>query len=389
MSNPFKILFSRRSILPLTFGLVFAAGAGSAVAQGAAWDPAIARFDSQIATDVEADGVGGITAAVVVGEEVVWAKGYGWADVQLGVPATVSTIYRTGSISKSFTALAMMILADQGVLSPDDPVERYLPQVNGLQDRPDSAPSITLRRLASHTAGIIREPELEDAASGPIETWEEKILASIGTTRFIDMPGAKYSYSNIGYGTLGLAISRAAGQPFMDLVTRKIFEPLEMTSSTFIITPTLNRRLATGYANGRDGEVNTAWPAIEHAGRGYKVPNGGIYSTVGDLARFVAVMTGAARPPLIRPETRAEMLTVQTPESEYNGYGLGFSIRTIATGDQVMGHGGSVAGYTAYIVFHPPSQTGVIILRNYNRGATNLGAAGTDLLAELINLLEG
>jgi CubicO group peptidase (beta-lactamase class C family) len=83
------------------------------------------------------------------------------------------------------------------------------------------------------------------------------------------------------------------------------------------------------------------------------------------------------------------MLTVQTPESEYNGYGLGFSIRTIATGDQVMGHGGSVAGYTAYIVFHPPSQTGVIILRNYNRGATNLGAAGTDLLAELINLLEG
>ena len=169
----------------------------------------------------------------------------------------------------------------------------------------------------------------------------------------------------------------------MVLVTRSIFEPLRMNSSTFVIGPELEPRVAKGYANRRDGSVNTEAPAFEHAGRGYKVPNGGVYSTVTDLSRFMAAMTGASDHELLSVEGRREMTTIQTPESATSGYGLGFSIRTDENAGVMVGHGGSVAGYNAYIIFSPETQIGVVLLRNYNSGATNLGRAATGLLTEL------
>ncbi len=349
-------------------------------------DAAITRFARDLAADVRADDVGGITAAVFQGERMIWARGFGWADRNREIPAAVGTVYRTGSISKSVTALVLARLADRGVVSLDDPVERYLPEIRALKDRPVGTDPITLRQLASHTAGLIREPELEGAASGPIVLWEQRVLASIPTTRFQDLPGERYSYSNIGFGILGLTLSRAANRPFMDLVRELVFEPLEMTSSTFILDAELESRLATGYVNRRDGTIDAEHPAQEHEGRGYKVPNGGVYSTVHDMGRFMALMTGALGHEILSLEVREEMLTVQTPEEEDGGYGLGFSIATDSLGHRVMGHGGSVAGYNAYILFHPATDLGVVLFRNYNRGETSLGGAARALLAELIRV---
>jgi len=316
---------------------------------------------------VAEDSVGSISAGVVFGNDVVWANGFGWADIEKQTPADAETIYRTGSISKSFTAVLMMQMAEQGYFKLDDPVEKYLPEINNLADRPENAKPITFRHLASHTSGLSREPNLKGAASGPISQWEDKILASIPKTSYLSLPEEKYSYSNIGFGILGLAVSRAAGKPFMDLVQEHIFNPLSMTSSFFILTDDQVPHLAMGYLKRRDGTVNAEFPAKEHAGRGYKVPNGGIYSTVGDLAKFVAAMTGS------------------TPEGG-GGYGLGFSIRTDEDGFTSVGHGGSVAGYNASMVFHPESKIGVVIFRNYNRGKTNLGRSIRDLLKELVNV---
>src|SRR5262249_45625710 len=149
--------------------------------------------------------------------------------------------------------------------------------------RPGASPP-TMRQLASHTAGLVREPSLPNAAAGPIAQWEEKIIASIPTTRFDTVPGARYSYSNIGFAALGLAVSRAVGVPFMTLVTDGIFQPLGMQSSTYIIDDRLRSNLSVGVTRGGGPD-----PALEHQGRGYKVPNGGIYTTVGDLARFVGL----------------------------------------------------------------------------------------------------
>ncbi|MFQ6046655.1 MAG: serine hydrolase domain-containing protein, partial [Gemmatimonadales bacterium] len=249
---------------------------------------AVERFAGQLESDVQQDGIGGITAGVVMGDRLVWAKGFGWADPVKGVPAQAETIYRTGSISKSFTAVLLMKLVERGVLALDDPVERYVPEIAGLAELPDDAPAITFRHLASHTAGLIREPLLANAAVGPIERWEEKILASIPNTAYQAPPGEEYSYSNIGFGILGLAVSRAAGKPFMDLMREMVFDPLEMSSSFFVLTPAFSERMSVGHANwgeAGEGAVNTELPEREHDGRGYKVPNGGIYSTVRDLGR--------------------------------------------------------------------------------------------------------
>jgi len=347
-----------------------------------AFQSALSHFEAQLSQDVAGDSIGSISAGVVVGTELVWAKGFGWADVERQIPADAETVYRIGSISKSFTAVAMAQLVEKGLFSLDDPVERFFPEIKGLSDKPENAPPVTFRNLASHTAGLIREPRLRGAAAGPIGEWENKILESIPETAFQSLPGERYSYSNIGFGILGLAISRTAGIPFMDMVTGRIFKPLGMQSSFFILTPERLPHLSMGYVKRRDGTVDAEAPAREHAGRGYKVPNGGIYSTVGDMAKFIAAMTGASPVKILSDSMRREMLTVQTPEGR-SKYGLGFSINIDKDGFTTAGHGGSVAGYNAHIVFDPQSKTGVILLRNYNGGKTSLSGAARTLLKKL------
>jgi CubicO group peptidase (beta-lactamase class C family) len=367
--------------------LAVVAGPVGVLAQQRSFDEVISEFALTVATEVEQDGIGGITAGVVVGSDVVWKRGFGWSDKDARVPADGETVYRVGSISKSVTAVLLMLLVQDGVLHLDDSVALHFPTIGLLADRPDGAAAISYRQLASHTAGLIREPRLPNAAAGPIEQWEEKVLASIPTTSYQTKPGEQYSYSNIGFGILGLAISRAAAKPFMELVVERIFEPLDMNTSVFVLTPELEAHLATGYANGRDSSVNAELPSLEHHGRGYKVPNGGVYSTVDDLAKFIAALTGASSATLLTPESRSAMLAIQTPGDSARGYGLGFSIQTAdveGTPLVMAGHGGSVAGYNAYITFDQASQLGVIMLRNYNRGATNLGESARDLLRQLV-----
>ena len=349
--------------------------------ESAGWQSAVEQFGAEIAADVEHDGVGGITVALARDGEVLWSGAYGWADPAGEVPAARETIYRTGSISKSFTAVLMAILADDGTVTLDTPLEDIVPEVRDLLDRPEGA-NPTLRQVASHTAGFGREPGLPDAATGPIETWTSRILESIPTTRYQTPPGTEYSYSNIGFGILGFGLERVAGEPFMDQVEARIFEALGMTSSTFIVDEALLPALSVGHANGGDGQVNTEQPAMEHSGRGYKVPNGGVYSTVDDLAAFAAGVMGRGRPALFSDEMRAEVLSVQTPEDPGSGYGLGFSV-SAADGRVFAGHGGSVAGYTAYLLFEPATGFTVVLLRNYNQGRTNLGRAAGELLAGL------
>ena len=346
--------------------------------------PVVFQFERQITEDVGRDGVGGITAAAFVGNEVFWIKGFGWADRQRQIAAGSRTIYRIGSISKSFTAVVMEQLAAEGRFDLDDPVVQYFPPMRELAASDEAVNAISFRRLASHTAGLIREPSLPDAAAGPIAQWEDKVLASLPTVTLLAAPGERYSYSNIGFGTLGLAISRIAHQPFMDLVHQRIIAPLRMNNTVFVMTPSLLPHLAVGYLVADDSTVSTELPELEHAGRGYKVPNDGIYSTVADLARFAWGIMGTSPTPILPPQWREEMMRVQTPEDPASGYGLGWTIRTDDNGLKTVGHGGSVAGYNATLVFDPETTLGVVMLRNYNRGLTNLGRAATDLLRELV-----
>ena len=351
--------------------------------QRARWDDAINRFSAAIAADVADDGAGGIAAGVMVDGDLVWADAWGLADRDTREAMLPSSVSRTGSISKSVTAVLMMILVDEGVIELDDPVSRYLPEIDGLQDRRADTQDVTFRHLASHTAGLVREPDWPESVVGPIDEWERRILQSIPRTAFDSIPGARYQYSNIGFGMLGLALSRAAERPFIDLVEEKIFVPLGMTGSSFIVEGAeLGPRLAQGYTV-RDGSVSGEAPAREHAGRGYKVPNGGVYSTVADLGRFLGAVAGVPGLRILRESSRAEMLRMQTPEDPHRGYGLGFTLIFDDEGNRLAAHGGSVAGYNAYMAVDPDRRVGVVLLRNYTGGRTNLGRVAQSLLEEL------
>ncbi|MGD8698578.1 MAG: serine hydrolase domain-containing protein [Gemmatimonadales bacterium] len=346
-------------------------------AQFTPFEAAIADFDAEVAAGVAQDAAGCVSVAVFIGDDIVWSRGYGWADIEHRVACTENSIGRTGSISKSFTAVLMMQLVERGLIGLDDPVVDYLPELRELADPPPGMRPITFRMLASHTAGLIREPRLEGAASGSIYRWEEKVMESIPHTGFETPPGTEYSYSNIGFGILGLALSRAAGVPFMTLVEDQIFRPLGMTSSTYVVnTPEMAARLSVGYSRDRDtGEVSAERATREHFGRGYKVPNGGIYSTVGDLAKFAAAVLGVSPVPILSVESRA---AVVAPQPSAENYGLGFSVRT--DGDMTFaGHGGSVAGYNAQLLFQLDSKIGIAVLRT-----TGYNPPVADLLRRLV-----
>ena len=146
---------SRRGVACFLF--VFSC-AGSASAQFTPFEATIARFDAEVAREVAKDAAGCVSVAIFIRNEVIWAKGYGWADIEHRVAATERTIGRTGSISKSFTAVLMMQLAERGILDIDEPVETYFPEIKNLADPPADMRKITFRMLASHTAGSSASP---------------------------------------------------------------------------------------------------------------------------------------------------------------------------------------------------------------------------------------
>ena len=353
-------------------------------AQSPSRDEALTACSRQLRADVAADDVGGIVAGVMVDGDLVWAQAFGWADRDARTPMSTASISRTGSISKSVTAVLMMRLLDEGVIGLDEPVERYLPAFASIKARRVDAQPVTFRHLASHTAGLIREPQWPDAVVGPIELWDKRIVESLPLTAYDTVPGARYQYSNIGFGTLGLALAKAAGRPFIEMVRTEVLEPLGMTGSEFVVAGAkLEARLAAGYVIGQDGSIDGGQPAREHAGRGYKVPNGGVYSTVADLGRFMGAMSGVPGLRILSEESRQEALSIQTPENPNRGYGLGFSVQIDEQGRKIASHGGSVAGYTAHMAFDPKARIGVVLLRNYGRGSTNLGTAAQGLVAQL------
>jgi CubicO group peptidase (beta-lactamase class C family) len=222
---------------------------------------------------------------------------------------------------------------------------------------------------------------------GPLEQWEGKLLSCIPYSSFNSKPGTQFLYSNIGYALLGLSLSRAAGVPYMQLVQQKILAPLNMHDTFFAFPGGKRARLAEGMANsGKNvytrgpfiGEnVNTALPLLELKGRGYKVPNGGIYTTPRDMAKFVMSLMG--NPSLLTAKSRGQMQQVPTGGKDY-----GFGLMIISNKDgNIIGHGGAVPGYTAQFMIDQSSGYAVILMRNYNNGSTNLEKISLDLLKKL------
>jgi CubicO group peptidase (beta-lactamase class C family) len=336
--------------------------------------PIITGLSKQLSTDINNDNIhGSISVVLFKNNRVLWSGAFGTTRRGSGNPADSSTIYRIGSITKIFTSTLLMQLVEEGKVKLDDPVENNLPEIKNLRGYA-KAGKITYRQLASHTAGLMREPDVTDGDIGPTEQWEQKLLALLPHCSFNSKPGMQYLYSNIGVAILGLALSRVSGVPYIQMVQQRILTPLHMDDTYFILPDNKLSRLAQGIENNDRGEIDTRLPLSELSGRGYRVPNGGIFSTPRDLSKFAMSLIGL--PPLLTAESRAEMRTV--PEGGTR-YGLGLML----INSHVFGHNGSVPGYTSQLLIDENSGYGVILMRNYNHGATNLEGFAISLLKEL------
>lgn len=346
---------------------------------------AVKEIDALFGAEYDKYLLAGITVGVVYRSRLIWTKSYGYADVERRVRASSDTVYRIGSITKMFTALMLLQLVKEGKAHLSDPVEKYLPEVNRVQGRFPGAPPITLVQLATHTSGLATEPDdVEKYTKGPVADWEKVLIEALAQTKYAFEPGTRYNYSNIGYAILGAALARAAGQPYTDYIQRRIFAPLGMTRSTFELKDRTGPELARGYFV-ENAYLDTTTPEREHQGRGYKVPNGGIYSTVEDMARLLAFELGEGPLDVLSPAALADnfQLGARMNQNLTSGYGLGFAV--YRKGNIVMfGHGGSVAGYESGLLFNRDARVGIIVLRNLSGDAfTNMG----DLCMKAIEIL--
>ncbi|HTJ11201.1 MAG TPA: serine hydrolase domain-containing protein [Dinghuibacter sp.] len=332
--------------------------------------PRETRVVGRLQKDLTA-GLGGlphesISAALIKDGRVVWAQAFGEADT--------STIYRIGSLTKAFTTVVLMQLVEKGKVSLDDPADKYVPEVRQI---PGYTP-FTLRQLASHTSGLQREPDLRQRDIGTVDQWENKVLDCLPHTAYAGTPGQQYLYSNIGFAILGLCLERAAGVPYIQLVQDGIFTPLGMQDSYFIMPADKLTRLAPGIANDKDGHVNMKIAVNELKGRGYRVPNGGIFSTPGDLSKFILSLVG------IHPVLQASSLRTMRdipPGGEHYGLGIVVSRGRL----NAISHDGSVPGYTsAYMIQDDNGHGyGLILMRNVNAGRTDLALTCREVIRDL------
>ncbi len=344
----------------------------------------IGAFIEKIGSDIQDDNIRGSISLVIVHKDVnIASKTFGSSDPFKRTAADSNTIYRIGSITKSFTGFLLLQLQQEGFLDINDPVEKYLPEIKSLIDYDKHTP-ITLKQLASHTSGIDRESGNRYANFGNIKQWTDKVTKAIPETSFRSKPGERFRYSNIGYAILGLAISKACNKPYIELIEEYILNPLEMDNTFFEIPKNKGHKLAQGMAGGPTAELNYDLPKQEHNGRGYRIPNGGIYSTPNDMAKFMKACMGFSD--ILDKEGLKLLQTSQTPTKRLrSNYSYGFDLYS-NQGISTVGHRGSTPGYSAHFEFEINSKYGVIIMRNYNFGNTNLDLRSNALLRKLSRL---
>jgi CubicO group peptidase (beta-lactamase class C family) len=358
-----------------TLLLCTAASAGILLAGRGAETPTPARpgtsgdvVTARILASAEAEfgkcSVGALSIAIVHGGASE-SRQFGHVDGKAGPAPTGSTVYRLGSVTKNFTALAFLKLEASDRCSFSDSVEKYVPEFAGIPSAPPSGAKVTLIQLATHTSGLAGDPEDAEALQvGPVAEWVRTLLQAVPKTRFVADPGSLYSYSNVGYAFLGAALERAAEVPFTQYLTEQVLVPLEMRDTVFELTAEQRARLAPGWVISESG-ASTVESERELAGRGYRLPAGGLFSTLDDMTRWLRFQMGEPKPKVFEPKAlaNARRRFVTSGPKLASGYGIGVQLRRYGEA-VVFGHSGGVPGYQAEMFFDPERKLGIVILRS-------------------------
>ena len=341
---------------------------------------AFAEVDTIVADEMAGQKIPGAVVGVVIDGELAYAKGFGVSNIDKKTKPDEDTVFRIGSISKSFTGLAALSLRDEGVIDFDDPLVKYVPEAAGLvYPTRDSAP-ITLRHLLMHTSGLPRENPAVLRGT-PAEAEMLKALAGLALE---NAPGSTHVYSNLGYALLGLALGRAAGTSWHDVVKKRVLEPYGMKGAVLAQKEVPIERMASGYMRFPPGEIKPA-PLLD---LGSDNPGGGLFASLRDMSRYVTAQL-AAYPPRSGPEDGMlrrsslreahsggaasffRVLLAYTPkkgESLVNAaadsYAFGWTARRTCAYDDLVWHTGGLAGYSSDVRFLKDRGVGIIAFTN-------------------------
>jgi CubicO group peptidase (beta-lactamase class C family) len=306
-----------------------------------------ARMEQAIQSHVTA---GTFMGTVLVAKDgaVVLDKAYGMANLELDVPNMTATKFRLGSITKQFTAAAILLLEERGKLKVDDRIKTYLP------DQPMSWDRITIYNLLTHTSGIANFTSLPTYNAGKAHYATPQMTAESLRDRVLDFgPGEKMSYSNSGYLVLGAIIEKIAGQSYEKFLVENFFTPLGMNDTGYDSNTALIKRRASGYTRSGSEYLNAPYihMSVPHAA-------GALYSTTGDLLKWEQALFAG------KVISKASVDRMITPFK--NDYALGLSSALDKSGRRVIAHGGGIDGFNTFMAYYPESRTVVIVLSNVN-----------------------
>jgi CubicO group peptidase (beta-lactamase class C family) len=343
----------------------------------------------------------GLACGVVRDGDLAYFYGHGLADVASKTPVTEDTVFRIGSVTKLFTAIAMMQLSERGLVDLDAPVNDYLRTYRLIPAEPDFRPA-TPRHLLTHTAGIPEVRGLADLlhadltpaggrpavlsvrAGEPLPSLAQYYRAGL---RVVVEPGTAFAYTNHGFATLGQVIEDVSGLSLDRYLRERIFEPLGMTHTDLVRSASVRTRLATGYVLGRRGPE----PVSDRDWIG--VGSGGVFSTTGDMARFTAALLGGGanrHGRILEPATLATMFAPHfQPDPRISGIGLGF-FRSEVDGHRVVSHDGILPGFNSALLAAPDDGVGIIAFTNGSPDAFAwLPIELHNLLHELLGVPDG
>ena len=335
------------------------------------------RLDAALGRFMTENRLPGASAAVVGGGEIIWSAGWGFADRASGRRPDDRTLYRIASISKTFTATAIMQLRDEGALRLDDPVVRHVPEAAAIVNPFGPVEDITIRRLLLHTSGLQGEYPTADPDQEPFGSIAE-LVANIARLRVVIAPDTLSKYCNVGFQLLGAVVERAAGEPFAARVARTILDPLGMASTVYLAEGPLAARCAVGYDARAFSDALA--PAKDLDSRTFEA-DGGLWSCVEDLARWLGFQLGDEHPDVLAPATRREQHRPWIIDEHWEeAQGLCWYWERRGD-DRFVGHAGSVEGFTSRIAFSPADGVGAVVLVNGIGEPTTLALELTQIAA--------
>ena len=372
------LLPNRNSHLFLTARLLLAslmAAFGSPAQQKTVTPEKRAEIEKAVSSFMSANSVPGIGAAVVLDGEPVWSAGFGMADLENSSPATSSTLFRLGSISKPITAVAILQLNEHGKLDLDAPVQKYCPAF------PQKDSPITTRELLGHLGGIRHynpdgKGDIPEDSARHFATMEES-LQIFAKDPLVAKPGTAFHYSTYGYTLLGCVLEGAASEKYADYVRENIFKPAGMAQTQaddfFAVIPHRTRWYHKDKAS-----------LVRNAGvldSSYKIPGGGLISSADDMARFEAAILGDK---LLQRATRDLMWTsLKTADGKMTGYGLGWGL-VDKFGVHILAHTGGQQGTSTAFAVVPERRAGVVVLANMDN--VDSGSLADEILKIVLNL---